>query len=237
MQQGGYGGGYPQQQNYGWPGMMQGYGGGYGQQQYGQYQPQTGQAQPQQADANAPAGHRAALNQRIGDLQAQWGAAGTQDQGAIQQRIDGLQGRVQNLKDNRQAARQAQAGPASAPGAPQAGAPQGATQYNNEGTYGWQNQHAGANDPVMSLGTQSFNTNFGNLVPSSGGQNGVYKRNGGDENTLYNFANGQWNSMTGDQYRANPNATYQAPTNGAASGQQMQNFYHLGAKPPSGFQY
>lgn len=257
QQMGGYGGGW----------NRQGYSGGYG----GGYQPfaaMQGGPQPegfgggmqgggipdwlrsglqeQQQVGNQQA-RMGQMQQRMSDLQARWGAAGTQDQGQlqnqmnrVQQRMTGLQGRMGDpnatgadragfgWRQQRRQAKQGQGAQAEPGQLPQGQgyAPPGAGGQYGGGFY---NPQAAAGSPVMSLGTSNYNTQFGELTPISSNGN-VFKRNGGDENTLFSQGpGGQWNQMSLQDYQANPNQQYNAPTSNA--GRQQQQFFRLGEDP------
>lgn len=269
---------YNPQQNYGSyggasgnvPGMGYGaYGGGYNPYGGQQYQPQPwayGGSQYQQGgdtltgnSGGGPApsnlgNRRQRINSQISGLQQQYAAAGTQDQGAIQNQISGLQGRLQNVKQqaqqNRQAARTNTQAPqpenTAAPTPAYSGNVQGfgnmqgfvpTDQFGNPTTMdaynkrmsSWQNGLQGLMSPSL------FNTQFGQLTPISGSPaSNVYKVQGQSEgDNLFNYDPTKgWQQMSGAQYRANPGASYFNPLsseqNARNAGAQAQQFSYYG---------
>jgi len=136
-------------------------------------------------------------------------------------------------QQRRQARRNATQAPATISYQPSeaAATPPAGAQMSPHGNSGWTNMGAGAGQPIAAIGGQGFNTQFGELVPASGGMNGVYKRAGQGENDLYNWGGNGWQQMSLGDYHANPNRQYTMPPSGAQSGQQMQTFYRLGEDP------
>lgn len=221
MQQQNY---YPQQPSYQTPAAWNTpQAAAFGAPQYGSYQPQAGQAQtqmatnPQAQTTAAPQSNlgarRQRLSQNVNDLQAQWGAAGTQDQGAIQQQMQHMQGRLDNvrgqIRDNRQAARQGTAAPTNmqTPTGGYAGAA-GAADYNHAtGVMTADQQKAflakqGPNPFSNMYLPSNFNTQFGNLVEASGGNHNLYHLNNGgnDQSYAYDPTKG-WQQFSTADYR------------------------------------
>lgn len=118
---------------------------------------------------------------------------------------------MQYRQDRRQA-RQGEAGP----GAPNPGAQPVAPQQGG----GWN-----PGTTPTSMGGNSFNSPFGDLVVSSTGNGNVFQRNGGDGNDLYHYdPTAGWKHMTADEYKGYGDYNYQDPRAFGGAGQKMQNW-------------
>lgn len=88
-------------------------------------------------------------------------------------------------------------------------------------------------DSLNTYMPNTFNSQFGQLVASSTGNQNVFKRVGGDDTDLYHWdPQNNWRHMTADEYRSYGDYQYQDPRKNyaAAGGQQQQWSYNPNSK-------
>lgn len=163
--------------------------------------------------APAPAESGGNVNQQKGGQPAPTGA----DRPGFEYRAD------------RRALKQAKGGQPPAPEAAAPAAPQTpAAQQGLASGLGWANQVNGT--PGQETIRGFYDTPFGRLTSSSGGNANIFKQQGGDESTLYHYDPNQgWKSMTQQEYRgygdgARQGQGYADPSQYAGAGAVKQQF-------------